>query len=137
MSRSSIVQQVTFLRCADLAVSDAFYGGLLGLPLVLDQGACRIYRAAGEAFVGLCTGIDGETPGAGVILTFVTDDVDGWYERLNAARIQTRGAPARNATYNIYNFFAEDPDGHVIEFQRFLDPDWPEPGNGRTVGEEQ
>ena len=136
MSLSKINQQVTFLRCADLAASEAFYAGLLGLPLVLDQGPCRIYRAAGDAFVGLCTGIDGDIKASGVILTFVTDDVDGWHARLQKAGVPTKGAPAHNETYNIYNFFAEDPDGHLIEFQRFLDPDWPAPGSHAFTGED-
>ena len=136
MSLSAINQQVTFLRCADLAAAEAFYAGLLGLPLVLDQGPCRIYRAAGEAFVGLCTGIEGDSKASGVILTFVTDDVDGWHARLRDAGVPTRGAPAHNTTYNIYNFFAEDPDGHLVEFQRFLDPDWPQPGMSGSTGED-
>ena len=137
MSQSPIVQQVTFLRCTDLPAADSFYGGLLGLPLVLDQGPCRIYRAAGDAFVGLCTGIEGDMGRSGVILTFVTGDVDGWYQRLSNADVPTRGAPAHNTTYNIYNFFAEDPDGHLIEFQRFLDPAWPAPVEDVSAGEEQ
>ena len=137
MSRPSIVQQVTFLRCADLSLSEAFYADLLGFPLVLDQGPCRIYRTAGEAFVGLCTSIDGDVKGEGVILTFVTDDVDAWYRRLCEADVPTRAAPAHNETYNIYNFFAEDPDGHLIEFQRFLDPGWPAPGHDSEAGENQ
>ena len=48
----SFDQQVTFLYVADLAVSSHFYQDLLGLALVLDQGACRIYRVAGEAYIG-------------------------------------------------------------------------------------
>ena len=38
------------------------------------------------------------------------------------------GPPKVNPTYDIYNFFARDPDGHLVEFQRFLDPAWPAPG---------
>ena len=36
-------QLVTFLYTRDLEQSAVFYGETLGLPLVLDQGACRIY----------------------------------------------------------------------------------------------
>ncbi len=37
-------QQITFVYTADLAASARFYGEQLGLPLVIDQGSCRIYR---------------------------------------------------------------------------------------------
>ena len=47
-------QQVTFLYTRDLAASAHFYAEVLGLPLVLDQGLCRIYRVSGDAFLGVC-----------------------------------------------------------------------------------
>ncbi len=128
MADLPITQQVTFLTCRDLDAASAFYGGVLGLPLVLDQGPCRIYRAAGEAFVGIC--LAGARPVAteGVILTLVTPEVDSWYQELARREVTLEGPPAVNPTYNIYNFFARDPDGHLVEFQKFLDPAWPEPG---------
>ena len=54
--RPDIDQQVTFLHCADLAATDGFYRGLLGLPLALDQEVCRIYRVGRDAFLGFCRG---------------------------------------------------------------------------------
>lgn len=41
--------QITFLPVADLQRSAAFYEATLGLPLVVDQGTCRIYRVCGGA----------------------------------------------------------------------------------------
>ena len=43
-------QQVTFLYTADLQATLDFYENTLGLPLVLDQGGCRIYGVAANAF---------------------------------------------------------------------------------------
>ncbi len=116
---------VTFLRVADMARSHAFYGDVLGLDLVLDQGGCRIYRIAGDAFVGIC---EREDPGSeGMLLTFVTDDVGGWHDRIVAAGGEVDGPPRDNADYRIHHFFAEDPDGNALEIQRFWDEDWSEP----------
>ena len=42
-------QSVVFFKVASLESTDRFYRDILGLDLVLDQGACRIYRAAGTA----------------------------------------------------------------------------------------
>ena len=54
MTRPPIEQQVTFLYTHNLEETAAFYEDILGLPLILDQGVCRIYRASGNAFLGFC-----------------------------------------------------------------------------------
>jgi len=127
-------QQVTFLYVRDLARSYAFYEQILGLAPVLDQGVARIYRVGqGDAFLGICltSGVQ-QAPTAdraplGVIFTFVTPDVDGWYAHLTAKGVTFEKAPAENARYQIYNCFFRDPDGYLLEIQRFLSPDWPAP----------
>ncbi|MEM7226450.1 MAG: VOC family protein [Pseudomonadota bacterium] len=119
-------QQVTFVYCTDLEATCRFYREVMGLSEVLDQGACRIFRVAGEAFLGLCQG-EGP-PARGITVTFVVDDVDAWYRHLVAQGVSTEGPPAENPRFKIYNFFARDPAGTRIEVQRFLDPAWPKPG---------
>jgi catechol 2,3-dioxygenase-like lactoylglutathione lyase family enzyme len=125
MTAPPIDQQVTFVYTRDLERSARFYAETLGLELVLDQGACRIFRVAGEAFLGVCTDPARAVVPEGFTLTFVTPDVDAWHERLAAAGVAIEGPPAENTRFRIYNFFARDPDGYLIEFQRFLDPAWP------------
>lgn len=117
-------QQVTFLSTRDLAAAAHFYEELLGLPLVLDQGACRIYRVAGDAFLGVCARDDAPTP-AGAIVTLVTHDVDGWYARLVARGVVFDQPPAYNPRFDIYHCFLRDPGGWLLEIQQFLDPAWP------------
>jgi catechol 2,3-dioxygenase-like lactoylglutathione lyase family enzyme len=118
-------QQVTFLYTSDLAGTARFYESVIGLPLVLDQGSCRIYRVSADGFLGFCAH-RGAQP-SGVIVTFVTQDVDGWYERLLVRGVVFEKAPALNPTYNIYHCFLRDPNGYLLEIQRFLDPAWPVP----------
>lgn len=113
---------ITFLKVADLERSHRFYSEILDLRMVLDQGSCRIYRLAGDAFIGVCQrDVSGDT---NVIVTFVTDDVDAWHQRMVDAGVSVDGDPRDNAEYRIYQFFATDPDGHTIEVQRFWDSDW-------------
>jgi catechol 2,3-dioxygenase-like lactoylglutathione lyase family enzyme len=116
---TSFDEQITFVHVADLERSSAFYGGTLGLELVRDQGACRIYRAAADAHLGVCDHRPPE-PG-GIILTLVTDDVDGWATRLRDAGHDVDG-PVANHRFAIYHCFVRDPDGHLVEFQRFDEP---------------
>lgn len=121
-------QQVTFLCTADLDRSAAFYGEMLALPLALDQGGCQIFRVSNDSFLGVCQCADGASvkPDS-VIVTLVSHDVDGWYQRLTAKGITLDAAPKKNDKFNIYHFFLRDPDGYLLEIQQFLDPAWPQP----------
>jgi catechol 2,3-dioxygenase-like lactoylglutathione lyase family enzyme len=111
--------QITFVFTADLARSATFYGDTLGLELVRDQGACLIYRAARDAFVGVC---EHRPPRPdGLIITLVTDDVDRWAARLREAGHEVDG-PTVNDRFAIYHCFVRDPDGYLVEIQRFDDP---------------
>jgi catechol 2,3-dioxygenase-like lactoylglutathione lyase family enzyme len=125
MKRPPLEQQITFLYTRDLAATAVFYEEKLGLALVLDQGSCRIYRVSAGAFVGFCQRAEAPEQPAGLIFTLVTADVDGWYAHLQEKGVKLEKPPAVNPQYNIYHFFLRDPNGYLIEIQRFLDPNWP------------
>ena len=121
----NVDSQITFIYVADLERSNRFYGDVLGLTLVLDQGDCLIYRVTPSSYLGACTLRPEQVGVAGALVTFVTDHVDEWHDRLvedGAATILF--APRHNERFGIYNFFAEDPDGNRFEVQRFDDPSW-------------
>lgn len=119
-------QQVTFVSVSNLERSTRFYGNILGLPLVLDQRDCRIFAVSTQAFIGVCLRPDSVDP-TGVVVTLVTDDVDGWHDRLIEAGVVCEKTPNHNEWYDIYQAFYRDPDGYLIEIQRFFDPGWPAP----------
>lgn len=130
MQRPLIQQQVTFLFTPDLAATAAFYEDVLQLPLALDQGSCRIYTVCPNGFIGFCSGGAAQATAvntAGVILTLVTEAVDDWYSYLRGRAIPVEKPPTLNETYNIYHLFVRDPNGYLIEIQRFNDPRWPSP----------
>ena len=126
----SIDQQLVFVYSEDPTRSIAFYRDVLGLEEVLDQdGQCRIFRVAGAAYFGICKARPGRSVTKdGVVLSFVTDAVDGWHEHLQEKGAEVLGPPKESAVFKVYGFFARDPDGHLIEFQRFLNDDWPQAG---------
>lgn len=115
--------QVTFCYTTEFEATTHFYESLLALPLALDQGACRIYRICDRAFIGICRR-DKQPQSDGIILTLVSNDVDGWYTRLKARGVEFEKPPAFNPKFNIYHCFLRDPAGYLIEIQRFDDPDW-------------
>ncbi len=118
--------QITFLAVADLERSAGFYGDVLRLDLVVDQGDCRIYQVTGTAYLGICVR-PSATQHDGVIVTLVTDDVAGWHDRITAAGGVCDTAPRAHPDYAIYQAFYRDPDGYLIEVQRFDDPNWADP----------
>lgn len=120
-------QQVTFLLVGDLERSTRFYRDVFGLPIVLDQGDCRILKVTESAFIGICER-KGDRERNAVLITLVTDDVDDRHERLTAAGVTCDKEPQLNPIYNVYHAFYRDPDGFLIEVQRFMDPAWPRIG---------
>lgn len=118
---------VVFLYVDDLERSARFYGEQLGLPLVLDQGQCRLYRVADGGAIGVCQSGNRPTTPDGVIVTLVRDDVDDYCRQLVERGVELEQPPTHNERFGIHHAFLRDPDGHLIEVQRFDDPDWAEP----------
>lgn len=114
---------IVFLATRDLSATAAFYEETLGLTLALDQGKCRIYRVAEKAYLGFCAKAE-VTTHDGVIVTLVTRDVDEWYRKLQTLGVAFEKAPAFNPDFNIYHCFLRDPNGYLVEIQRFEDPRW-------------
>ena len=125
MAQAPFDQQVTFLYTRDLDATARFYEETMGLPLVLDQGTCRIYRVSADGFLGFCQRAEASEQPAGIIVTLVTEDVDGWHARLRTRGVAFEKAPALNPAYNIYHCFLRDPNGYLLEIQSFRDAAWP------------
>lgn len=128
-------QQITFLYAEKPEASWRFYEEVLGLHLAQDQGFCRIYAAApgGRGFLGICRArapraSDNPRVEGGTVVTFVHQDVEGWYARLKEKGVEVSAPPAYSATYRVTSFFFQDPAGYTLEVQRFERPDWPAPG---------
>ena len=121
-----IQQQITFLSTKDLKATHQFYNITLGLEQVLDQGGCRIYRLTNESFLGFCQREDDFMEEKALCCTFVTDQVDEWHKHLVQNGVEVEDEPKENPNYNIYHFFFRDPNGYLMEVQKFLSPDWPQ-----------
>jgi catechol 2,3-dioxygenase-like lactoylglutathione lyase family enzyme len=116
-------EQITFLHTNKLTETAHFYEEKLGFERALDQGTCLIFRVCGSAFIGFCTKDKGARP-EGIILTLVTEHVEAWYRYLDAQGLSFEKPPSYSATYDITQAFVRDPNGYLIEIQRFEDPRW-------------
>lgn len=110
---------LVFFRTANRDRVVDWYRETVGARVWLEQPGCTILDFEGFRF-GFCAvddDADTETEG---ILTFVFDDragVDHLHDRVGDA---AREDPHVNDQYDIYQFFADDPDGRTAEFQTFL-----------------
>ncbi|MEF8852161.1 MAG: VOC family protein [Haloarculaceae archaeon] len=95
-----------------------FYQERLGAEVWLNQDGCTILRRGGFKF-GFC-GWEA-TEDCGIVTFYVADRaaVDAVYDGLEDC---ARGPPETNEQYEVYQFFAEDPDGRTVEVQTFLHP---------------
>ena len=122
-------QNISFIYVSDITVSARFFEESVGLELVLVQPAgCRVYRLSSEGFLGICQARpDQDLGGSGFVLCMVTDDVDDSHARLTRPGVACDGPPRQNVDYGIYHFYFTDPDGNLLEVQRFIDPNWSTP----------
>jgi len=113
---------ITFLYYDDLEEAARFYEDVMGFEKTVDQGWAKIYRVAGEAHVGLVDGSRGyhrPSPSKPVMITVVVDDVDAWFRYLKGKGVKTLSEPRDHDEIGIRAFLLEDPEGYVIEIQKF------------------
>ena len=114
---------ITFLYYKDLAKVAQFYEDVLGLKLVIDQGFAKIYQVAGQAHIGLVDetrGYHRSNPIKPVEITLLVPDVDAWYQRIRSLGIETLTEPTIISSVNVRAFLLQDPEGYVVEIQKFL-----------------
>ena len=127
-------QQITFLYAEDPAACRHFYGTVLGLELVQDQGFAAIYAVGGgnRGFLGVVQArgpreVTDPRREGGVVVTLVTPEVAAWHDHLAGAGVAIEAPPRYAEAMGITHFFFRDPAGYLLEIQRFDRPDWPTP----------
>lgn len=109
---------IVFWATEQLETISRFYTERLACTVWLEQADCVVLRF-GNMLIGFCRRERVDRAG---MLCFVFDqraEVDHAYGRL---RDIATTAPQVNPKYQIYHFFAADPDGRVVECQSFENP---------------
>lgn len=111
----------------DLARAQRFYEDVMGLELMVDQGWAKIYPTSPSGFIGL---VDGErgmheaTRDKAVTLSFLTTDVDGWFEHFQRQeeleKLELRHDEVVGEGF-VRAFVAYDVENYFIELDTFLD----------------
>ncbi|MDH4108028.1 MAG: VOC family protein [Gammaproteobacteria bacterium] len=122
-----------FFYYADLDAAHAFYSQVLGLRTAADYGYAKIMQVAPSAFVTLVDAAQGmhsaDEPKTTAI-ALVTDQLDEWWDHINTQGVDMRSteySPTQGSAHD--GFVAVDPEGYLLEFERFN----PHPENERFV----
>ena len=115
---------VGFYYTDDIERTHRFWHDTVGLPLALDQGACRIYQISDHGFIGFCTRSEVSADTTNLIITLVTENVDKCVTEMKGRGLKLEQEPAFNPKFRIYHAFFRDPNGYLVEVQRFEDPQW-------------
>ena len=124
MTRPNIDRSIVFTYTNDLPAASQFFRETLELDFVVDQGPCHIFRLTDESYIGVCDLPDRPSDQAGVTITIVSDDVEGWHEFLTARGVEYVHEPAHSERFGVFSSLFISPHGYRIEIQRFDDPDW-------------
>jgi predicted enzyme related to lactoylglutathione lyase len=113
---------ITFFYYEDLAKASEFYEKVMGFQLVQDQRWAKIYRINDSSYVGCVDGSVGyhkPSDDKPVMLTVVVKDPDAWYTHLREHGAETLNEPHDDEELNLRIFLLRDPEGYVIEIQKF------------------
>lgn len=109
---------IVFFKTKKLDELKKFYINEVGCDIWLEQADCVLFRH-GNFIFGLCQRDEFDTGG---MLTFFfenREEVDSMYEKFKDIAVSE---PSHNKKYEIYQFFARDPEGRMLEFQYFDHP---------------
>ena len=118
--------QITLLYFRNIRKAYEFYEDVLGLELKIDQGYGRIYLVAEKAFLGVMDekrGFLQSGQGKSIMISLITEEVDQWYDTLQRKGVRLLSKPMTKEEIGIRSFLFEDPEGYILEIQKFLDHD--------------
>lgn len=113
---------IVFLKTENLERILSFYTGPVGMKVWLEQPGISILRHE-NLLIGFQQHDTSDVAGVFTFFYPGKSEVDAMYQALRDVALEP---PHTTERYRIYNFFARDPDGRLIEFQHFLHdlPPW-------------
>jgi predicted enzyme related to lactoylglutathione lyase len=116
---------VLWLYYRDLDRIQAFYGALLGVDILVDQGWAKVFPASRTGFLGFVDGSRGlheATEEKGVTIAFFTSDLERWLQHAQAVEGFELRPPGISPEGDfVSTFVGYDPEGYFLEWDEFLD----------------
>jgi predicted enzyme related to lactoylglutathione lyase len=114
---------ITFFYYNDLAKVTKFYLEVMGFTKVIDIPLAKVFKVHGGSHVGLVDGHTGYLRHADdkpVMLSWFSDDIDGWYRRLLENGVEVEQPPTRQPYLEMKTMLFRDPQGYLLEILQWL-----------------
>ena len=91
---------ITFFYYDDLQKANEFYENIMGFEKVIDIPLAKVFKVHGNSHVGLTDGHEGylkvkeDKP---VMLSWFSDNIDGWYEHLQEKGVEIEQTPKKQS----------------------------------------
>ncbi len=109
----AVKRVVANIASAEPAQAAAFYGGVLGMDIVMDHGWIVTYGGQGAALAQLSVASGGGSGAPVPDLSIEVDDLDEVLERLRQADIALEYGPTEEP-WGVRRFFVRDPFGRLL-----------------------
>jgi catechol 2,3-dioxygenase-like lactoylglutathione lyase family enzyme len=112
-----------FFYYEDVEAATTFYRETLGFRVVADYGFAKIMQVAPKSFITLVDhtkGMHSSAEPKTTAIALVTDQLDEWWDYLQTQDIGMRSesyTPREGSAHD--GFVAIDPEGYLLEFERF------------------
>ena len=113
---------ITFTYYNEIEKADEFYRVLMGFEEVIDVDFAKVYKVSEGAHMGIVDGKRGfmnATEEKPVMLTFMVDAVDTWYEYLKSKGVEIIQPPKEAPYLKMKTMLIKDPEGYVVEILEF------------------
>ena len=114
---------ITFFYYDDLASAARFYEDVMGFEMVIDIPLAKVFRVHSGSHVGLVDGHSGylgfmdDKP---VMLSWFSEDIDGWYRRLLESGVEVEQPPTKQSYLEMKTMLFRDPEGYLLEILQWL-----------------
>jgi lactoylglutathione lyase len=114
---------ITFFYYKDLQRAADFYENIMGFEKVINVPLAKVFKVHGGSHVGLVDGHEGYLKWAEskpVMLSWFSDDIDGWYQHLKEKGVEIEQPPEKQSYLEMKTLLFRDPEGYLLEVLQWL-----------------
>ena len=114
---------ITFFYYDDLEKAAKFYKDIMGFEKVIDIPLAKVFKVHGNCHVGLVDGHTGTlkyTDDKPVMLSWFSDNIEGWYKYLLEKGVKVEQPPMKQSYLEMKTMLFRDPEGYVLEVLQWL-----------------
>jgi len=124
MSAFGTTASNVFFYYEDVEAATTFYKEVLGLRVAADYGFAKIMQVAPKSFITLVDhtrGMHSSAEPKTTAIALVTEQLDEWWDYIQTQDIEMRSTEYKPVAGRPHHgFVAIDPEGYLLEFERFL-----------------